>query len=151
MKQTIAIFVGFFFLLLSITGFSQQSIDSEEAITVNDTSLDELVSCWLSQTTFKPISVIVEKRLCKHDIKAQYVWVIVKKALIWGLRHHTDTIVKRLPRKWQTPVSKYANKVANLIETLEEWKEGACIIGLTGMGIPPSDSIMICQAISYLL
>lgn len=125
--------------------------DVREAL-VNDDA-QRLAEIWLLQPgTFTSMSsFIASADPNSSEIKPQYVWAIAKKALIWALRNHTDTIVKKLPAKWRGPVGRNAKKLANLIETFEEWKEGACIIGLTSMGIPPSDSQIMCQAISFLL
>lgn len=133
-------------LLVSSMVFSEEVHRSP----INTT--EKLVECWLSGP-IKPLSAVLRKGVCfeSSTYQPKYVWTIVKKGLIWGLRHHTDTIVKKLPAKWQGPVGKNAKKIADFVETLEEWKEGACVIGLTSMGIPPPDSIMACQALSWLI
>lgn len=156
MRPTLfTVYLAALWMSLSSAAWSEFSVhlDSRSVHAYEDAELEHLVSCWLSQPKLEPIADVIASGRCSlsSEERPLYLWSIAKRALIWGLRHHTDTLVKKLPKKWRAPVKKYAGKVANLLETFENWKEGACIVGLSGMGIPPADAIMICQALSFLL
>lgn len=155
MKRTII--AGLLMFGMTMNVFASNKISDVDKLAIRDALMREdevrLAEIWFMQpgelTSLHAMLSSVDDE--SSEIRPQYIWTIAKRALIWALRNHTDTIVKKLPAKWRGPVGKNARALADLIEKFDEWKEGACIIGLTSMGIPPSDSQIMCQAISFLL
>lgn len=143
-------------LLILLSAFTISSavradVENVTNITIEEQEIAGLVDCWLAQPKLQPISTVMANECSNAEVRPQYFWPVAKRALIWGLRNHLDTVVKRLPKKWQGPVKKYGGQLANAIEAIEDWKEGACILALVKVGIPPAEAQMTCEAINFLL
>lgn len=77
-----------------------------------------------------------------------------KKLVIIGFRHGGPVVARvvgKLNKKWGTWVGKNADRIADMLEAIDNWAEGPIILGLMKMGMPYPEAKLMAEIIVSLV